>query len=509
MHCILLPANSLASYLTLAWDPNTEPDLAGYRVYYGTTSGEYVDSIDVGNITTYRLDDLLDGVTYFIALTAYDTSGNESDFSHEVSGIGSPDPTNDPPAANAGPDQTVDEGVTVTLDASNSSDPDDGIASYLWEQTAGIGVTLSDPTAVRSSFTSPVVGPDGASLTFRLTVTDNGGLQSTDTCIVNVTWENDPPAARVGPDQTVEEGVTVTLDGSNSSDSDDGIASYLWEQSGAIAVALSDPTAVQPSFTSPDVGPDGASFTFRLTVTDNGGLQSTDTCIVNVTWENDPPAARAGPDQTVDEGITVALDASNSSDPDDGIASYLWEQTAGNPVTLSDPTEVDPTFVAPSGDASEMLLSFRVTLTDNGGLQAADEVSVTVHDTSSSSPPSVQTSSEDGYTEWGCFIATAAYGSLWEPHVRTLRDFRDHYLTKNQLGKSFIRDYYRYSPFIAQNIETNPSLKAAVRISLTPLVLLSQYLVRSTLSDKIVYLLFVLCYSLCIFSWLLKNHPDI
>ena len=87
--------------------------------------------------------------------------------------------------------------------------------------------------------------------------------------------------------------------------------------------------------------------------------------------------ANAGPDQTVDEGVTVTLDASNSSDPDDGIASYLWEQTAGNPVTLSDPTEVDPTFVAPSGDASEMLLSFRVTVTDNGGLRASDEVSVT------------------------------------------------------------------------------------------------------------------------------------
>ncbi|NNG07707.1 MAG: hypothetical protein HKM90_08225, partial [Desulfobacteraceae bacterium] len=212
---------------------------------------------------------------------------------------------------------------------------------------------------------------------------------------------------------------------------------------------------------------------------------------------------------TVDEGVTVAVDASNSSDPDDGIASYMWEQTVGNPVTLSDPTEVDPTFVAPSGDASEMLLSFRVTVTDNGSLQGSDEVAVTVHDTSSSSPPSVHTSSEDEYTEWGCFIATAAYGSLWEPHVRALRDFRDHYLTKNQLGKSFIRDYYRYSPSIAQNIKTNPSLKAAVRMSLTPLVLLGQFLVKSTLTDKIVYLLFVLCYSLCIFSWLLKNHPDI
>ena len=84
----LFPARLCASALTLAWDPNTEPDLAGYRVYYGTASGVYVDSVNAGNTTTYRLDGLLDGVTYYIAVTAYDTSGNESDFSKEVSGIG-------------------------------------------------------------------------------------------------------------------------------------------------------------------------------------------------------------------------------------------------------------------------------------------------------------------------------------------------------------------------------------------------------------------------------------
>ena len=98
------------------------------------------------------------------------------------------------PTADAGPDQTVDEGVTVTLDASNSSDPDpdDGIASYLWEQTDGTSVTLSDRASDQPTFTAPDVGPDGESLTFQLTVTDNGGLQAQDTCIVSV-LNNTPP----------------------------------------------------------------------------------------------------------------------------------------------------------------------------------------------------------------------------------------------------------------------------------------------------------------------------
>jgi len=61
------------------------------------------------------------------------------------------------------------------------------------------------------------------------------------------------PTADAGPDQTVNEGDTVTLDGSNSSDLDDGIASYLWDQTGGTPVPLSDPTAVQPTFTAPDV----------------------------------------------------------------------------------------------------------------------------------------------------------------------------------------------------------------------------------------------------------------
>lgn len=75
-------------YLDLAWDANQEADLAGYKVYYGTSSREYINFIDVGNVTTYRLDDLLEDMTYYIAVTAYDISGNESDFSEEVSGLG-------------------------------------------------------------------------------------------------------------------------------------------------------------------------------------------------------------------------------------------------------------------------------------------------------------------------------------------------------------------------------------------------------------------------------------
>ncbi len=68
----------------LSWDPNIEPDLAGYKVYYGTSSGHYGTPIDIGNQTTYTVAGLAQGVHYF-SVTAYDKSGNESAFSIEVS----------------------------------------------------------------------------------------------------------------------------------------------------------------------------------------------------------------------------------------------------------------------------------------------------------------------------------------------------------------------------------------------------------------------------------------
>jgi uncharacterized protein YceK len=59
-------------------------DLSGYKVYYGTSSGNYEQTIDVGNYTSIEIDSLTDG-TWFFSVKAYDSSGNESAFSNEVS----------------------------------------------------------------------------------------------------------------------------------------------------------------------------------------------------------------------------------------------------------------------------------------------------------------------------------------------------------------------------------------------------------------------------------------
>ena len=74
-----------AKSVTLAWNPNPEPDLLGYKVYVSTVSGSYGTGLPVGTVTTYTLTDLQMGNTYYFVVTAYDQNGNESLFSNEVS----------------------------------------------------------------------------------------------------------------------------------------------------------------------------------------------------------------------------------------------------------------------------------------------------------------------------------------------------------------------------------------------------------------------------------------
>lgn len=73
-----------AAEVTLSWDPNSEPDLAGYRLYYGTSKGEFQKHVDVGLQTTYKIANLSPGATYFLAVTAINSAGLESGFSNEV-----------------------------------------------------------------------------------------------------------------------------------------------------------------------------------------------------------------------------------------------------------------------------------------------------------------------------------------------------------------------------------------------------------------------------------------
>ena len=105
----------------------------------------------------------------------------------------------------------------------------------------------------------------------------------------------------------------------------------------------------------------------------------------------------------------------------------------------------------------------------------------------------------------GCFIATAAYGSLLEPHVSVLRKFRDRYLLTNFIGNAFVTEYYIYSPPIANFIAEHDSLRAMVRYSLLPLVALSWLALHF---GFLPVLMFVLLICACQY-WILKNRNPV
>lgn len=141
---------------------------------------------------------------------------------------------------------------------------------------------------------------------------------------------------------------------------------------------LSDTESGQPIFVAPDVNAAGESLVFELSVTDSNGLRARGTTIVNVLSDSLPPKAQAGDAQAVKPGMRVTLDGSGSMDEDGGIVSYIWRQTVGPPVTLSDPTAIKPVFVAPVIDAPVEDLVFELTVTNSAGLMDKAKAAVSV-----------------------------------------------------------------------------------------------------------------------------------
>ncbi|MYG33035.1 MAG: DUF5011 domain-containing protein [Cenarchaeum sp. SB0677_bin_16] len=270
-------------------------------------------------------------------------------------------PPNRPPISDAGIDQTAGYGKTIQLDGSASHDPDSDTISYVWNQTAGIAVSLSDHMILHPAFTTPNAT---TSITFELTVSD-GHLAHTDA--VTVTVANHPPVVDAGTDRAAGFGHIITLDGS-ASDPDGDAISYVWNQTSGPAVILSDNAALSPSFAAPA---SMATMTFEITASD-GWLSHTDA--VAITVVNHPPTSDAGADQTVRLGDTVTLDGSASTDPDGDAISYMWNQTEGPAVALSDDAASSPTFTAPS---SAGILTFELTASD-GYDTDTDTVTITV-----------------------------------------------------------------------------------------------------------------------------------
>ncbi len=205
---------------------------------------------------------------------------------------------NHPPVADAGLNQTVQEGSPVILTGTASYDPDVETLTYQWTQLVGPAVTLVGANTATATFTAPPVGSAGATITFDLTVTDPRNLTGSVPVSVVVTNLNQIPIANAGASQTVNELTSVTLNGAASSDPDLDPLTYSWSQVSGTVVTLAGGTTAAPTFTAPNVGVGGASLTFQLVVSDGQANSAPAQVAVNVQNVNDLPvctAAKAKP----------------------------------------------------------------------------------------------------------------------------------------------------------------------------------------------------------------------
>lgn len=192
-------AEAEAGRITLAWDPSPEPDVAGYIVSYGTSPGQHTTFVDVGNVTSYEILGLTNGVTYYLGVRAYSVDLLQSEVSAEVSGI----PTNLPPTITAPADITVRRGaVLLTVTA---SDPDLDVLTF---SAVGLpsGLSINPATGVVSG----EVAVDGVGEHVVTVTASDGAASASDDFILTVT-ANSPPVLTNPGDQTNDTDDVVSL----------------------------------------------------------------------------------------------------------------------------------------------------------------------------------------------------------------------------------------------------------------------------------------------------------
>ena len=320
------------------------------------------------------------------SITLVDTAGNLSEPTTTVTLGASTSIDANAPTAKAGNSYTVNEAAEVELNASNSFDAYEGsIASYSWQQIEidEYEISLESPDSSETNFTAPADLSTDITLTFQLTVADSAGNSDTDAVEVRV---NNAPTANAGGDSQVNEGETVPLNGSGSSDTGDIIESYSWRQVADIdgnslssgALELSDSDTNTATFTAPPVDQDTTLY-FQLTVTDGDG--ASDSAIVTISVNNNPTVTldTANNPTEVNEGANITL--SGSASDSGGIDGYVWEQIDddGNVISSAEVTlnndQATATFTAPSVD-QDTTLYFQLTATDDKG--GTDNATATV-----------------------------------------------------------------------------------------------------------------------------------
>jgi YVTN family beta-propeller protein len=166
-----------------------------------------------------------------------------------------------------------------------------------------------------------------------------------------------------------------------------------------------------------------------------------------------PPRTPSNLDASLDKSTTISITWTDNSSDELGF-KILRKHYLGGTYSLLATVDKNTTTYTDSGLKADSNYYYKVYAYNYAG----------------DSGYSNETYATTGNASSGCFIATAAYGSIMEPHVQILRDFRDRFLSTNALGKKFLNLYYSYSPPIAHYIAQHDAIRFVVRWCLLPLV---------------------------------------
>ena len=300
------------------------------------------------------------------------------------------------PTADAGADQDVNGGDSITLSGSGS-DADGGDLTYAWLQTAGSSVTLSNANSATASFTAPA---SSGTLTFQLTVTDDAGRQASDTIDVNVSQGS--VEGTIGFTTTsfsVDENIgAASISVARTSSYSGAISINYATIAGGTATSGSDYTTASGTLNWSD-GESGNK-TFNVSITNDSTLEFLESIklqLSNVTTggsisnsiahiyvtDDDNAVSFSAPEYSTNENDTSITITVKRFGGDSGALSVDYATAAGTATAGSDYTSTSGTLNWADGDSSNK--TFNVSIIDNSTFEAAEYLNLQLTNASGTS----------------------------------------------------------------------------------------------------------------------------
>ncbi|MGD1069448.1 MAG: putative Ig domain-containing protein [Bryobacteraceae bacterium] len=332
-------AQTVVAGTTVMLNGSGSSDVNGHSLTYAWSFVSYPGTMPTLNNPTSVNPTFLAGVagTYIIELIVNDGTLSSTASTVTVT------TTKVPPVANAGMNQTVVEGSMVQLDGSGSTQANGDMLTYSWSLNTPSGsmATLSSTSAVKPTFTADVTGTYVAQL-----IVYDGTTPSQPATVTISTILVLAPTANPGTAQGTIPGVTVTLNGSGSSDPQGLPLTYSWSilmRPATSGATLSAANIINPTFVSDVPG----TYVVQLIV--NNGYLSSSPMTVTISTTEIAPVAHPGINRGVSVGAQVTLDGAQSYDPEGMPLIYAWSFLsipAGSNASLSGANTASPTFTA-------------------------------------------------------------------------------------------------------------------------------------------------------------------